>query len=201
MVPVHALPLLVRIALLMYACFAALALLGKAIFDRRRAERPDDTPLKRHELPMSAAERDRIRDRQIDRIYGEWRNNAHENAWRTLMTQVEQSAEPLDELRWLHGRISCWPDRRLANRVAQEMLPRLLAAHRYSEALSVTRRRLADDSSFRPLTAADSLRMARIARDGGDRPTARALLHDFTRFFPGDPLRPVADELMRQLER
>jgi hypothetical protein len=43
--------------------------------------------------------------------------------------------------------------------------------------------------------------MARVARDGGDRPTARALLRDFPRIFPNDPLQPAADELNQQLQR
>jgi hypothetical protein len=47
----------------------------------------------------------------------------------------------------------------------------------------------------------ETLRIARIARDGGDRPTARALLRDFQRIFPNDPLQPAADELSRELQR
>ncbi len=43
--------------------------------------------------------------------------------------------------------------------------------------------------------------MVRIARDGGDRPTARALLRDFQRIFPNDPLQAAADDLTRELER
>jgi|GEM_PF-2081743 len=46
-----------------------------------------------------------------------------------------------------------------------------------------------------------TVRMVHIARDGGDRPTARALLRDFRSIFPNDPLQPVADALTRQLER
>jgi hypothetical protein len=85
--------------------------------------------------------------------------------------------------------------------VAQELVPRLLAISRLSEALTVTRQRLAADPDYRPVTAMETLRMVRVARDGGDRPTARALLRDFQRIFPNDPLQRAADDLAAQLER
>ena len=65
----------------------------------------------------------------------------------------------------------------------------------------MTRERLAADPEYRPVTATETLRIVRIARDGGDRPTARALLRDFPRIFPNDPLQSAADELSRELQR
>ncbi len=90
---------------------------------------------------------------------------------------------------------------RLAGRVAQELIPRLISINRFGEAITLTRQRLAADRDFRPVTAEETLRMARIARDGGDRPTARALLRDFQRIFPNDPLETAAQGLTRELER
>ena len=193
-------PRLVCVAILMYGWLSVLALLGGAIRERRISD-PDDSPLERRELPISREEIEKERDRKIDSIYGEWRSGAQKNAWETLMREVESSADPLDELRWMYERISRWPEPRLVSRVAQEFVPRLLAANRYGEAITVTRQRLAADPEYRPVTANETLRIARVARDGGDRPTARALLRDFPRFFPKDPLQSVADELSQQLER
>jgi len=195
------LPRFVRIALIMYGWISVLALIGGAVFERRQADGPDTTPLERYEEPMSFDERERLRDHQIDSIYGEWRSGAHKNAWQTLTRQVEQSEDPIAELCWMHERISRWPDFRLGSRVAQELIPRLLAVSRFGEAINLTRQRLKVDPDFRPVTAADTLRMVRIARDGGDRPTARALLRDFQRVFPNDTLQPVAKDLEQQLER
>ena len=93
------------------------------------------------------------------------------------------------------------PASRLAGRVAQELIPRLLSIKRYGEAIALTRRRLATDRDFRPVTAAETLQMVRLARDGGDRPTARSLLRDFERIFPNDPLQAASDELTSELER
>lgn len=194
------LPLFGLLAIFMFGWLAVLALLGGAIRERRIAD-PDDSPVERYEEAMPAAQVAKLRERKIDSIYGEWRNGAEKNAWQTLMRTVEESGDPLEEMRWMLERISGWPEKRLANRVAQELVPRLLAISRYSEAITVTRQRLAADPEYRPVTANETLRMVRVARDGGDRPTARALLRDFQRIFPNDPLQPAADELAAQLQR
>jgi hypothetical protein len=195
-----ALPLVVIVAALMFAWLSVLALLGGAILERRISD-PDDSPLERRELEVSPEEIRKQRDRQIDSIYGEWRNGAQKNAWQTLLRTVNDSNDPVDELRWMLERISGWPEPKLADRVAQELVPRLLSISRFGEAIAVTRQRLAADPEYRPVTAYETLRMVRVARDGGDRPTARALLRDFPRFFPNDPLQAAADDLARQLQR
>ncbi|MEJ0035136.1 MAG: hypothetical protein WDO68_03475 [Gammaproteobacteria bacterium] len=193
-------PLLVEVVVLMFGWLAVQALLGGAIRERRISD-PDDSPVERYEEAVSAEEIDKQRERKIDRIYGEWRSGAQKNAWRTLMREVEDSGDPIAELRWLLGRVAHWDEPRLLNRIVQELAPRLIALSRFGEALIVTRQRLAADPEYRPITATETLRLARIARDGGDRPTARALLRDFPRVFPNDPLQPAADELSRELQR
>jgi hypothetical protein len=150
---------------------------------------------------VSPEEIERQRDRKIDRIYGEWRSGAQKNAWQTLMREAQDSGDPIAELRWMLERISRWNEPRLMNRVVQELVPRLIAISRFSEAIMLTRQRVTADPEYRPTTATETLRIARIARDGGDRPTARALLRDFPRIFPNDPLQPAADELARELQR
>jgi hypothetical protein len=194
------LPTILKIALLMFGWFSVLALLGGSILERRISD-PDDSPIERAELEVSTADIEKERASKIDSIYGEWRSGSQKNAWQTLMRTVESSEDPVNELRWLLDRIAAWPEPRLAGRVAQELVPRLLAISRFGEAISITRQRLAEDPEYRPVTANETLRMVRVARDGGDRPTARALLRDFQRFFPNDPLQPAADDLAQQLQR
>jgi hypothetical protein len=194
------LPLFALLAIFMFGWLAVLALLGGIIRERRLSD-PDDSPVERYEEAMPPEQVAKLRERKIDSIYGEWRNGAEKNAWQTLMRTVKESGDPLEEMRWMLERISGWPEKRLANRVAQELVPRLLAISRYSEALAVTRQRLVADPGYRPVTATETLRMVRVARDGGDRPTARALLRDFQTIFPNDPLQPAADDLAAQLQR
>jgi hypothetical protein len=143
----------------------------------------------------------RERERQVDRIYAEWRGGAHRNAWLTVLKQLESVEDPVAELRWLYERIAQWPDPRLANRLAQELLPRLLGDRRYSEALRLAAERIQCDSTFRPLSGAEAIRLAELARDGGERPLARSLLEGFDRHFPNDAGHALAQDLAQQLAR
>jgi len=197
--PSEMLPLFIRVAIVMFGWLSVLALLGGAILERRLAD-PDDTPLEKVEREVSPEDTERRREHQLDSIYGEWRSGAQKNAWLTLMRFVEGSNDPIGELRWLHERVLRWHQPTLSTRIAQELVPRLLTVSRYGEAIATTRRQLQEDSDYHPSTADETLRMVRVARDGGDRSTARTLLRNFPRFFPGDPLQPVADDLVRDLE-
>ena len=192
--------LFIEVALLMFGWLAVQALLGGAIRERRISD-PDDSPIDRHETGPSDEDIEKERERKIDRIYGEWRSGAQKNAWQTLMREVQESGDPITELRWFLERTTPWNEPRLTNRIVQELVPRLVALARFSDALALTRQRLAADAAYRPVTATETLRIARIARDGGDRPTARALLRDFQQIFPNDPLQPAADDLSRDLQR
>jgi hypothetical protein len=199
-----ALPLVVQVALIMYAWLAMFALIGGVLFERRVDIGLDDvhTP----ESVSAAADHDddtpdeRARDKEIDRIYAEWRGGAHANAWNTVLGLVGKSSDPVAELRWLYQRASQWPDGRLADRLARELLPRLLAQRATGEALNLVRERLRKDARFRPVGSADLLTLVHLARAGGDRATARLLLQDFSKLYPGDPAQAMVDRLNTQLQ-
>jgi hypothetical protein len=196
-------PLMPRIALLLYGWLATFTLIGGVLLERHDEIGLADANTPEHldpETDMDAI-REKERDRHVDRIYAEWRGGAHVNAWQSIGTHLERSADPMAELRWMYERIARWPDPLLANRLAQDFLPRLLAAKRYGEALILTRERIKAYPEFRPASAAELMQLARLACDGGDRPTARALLRNFQQFYPEDALRPMADELLQQIAR
>ena len=200
--PVSAeLPMVIRIALLMYFWLAAYALIGGVLFTRRwdigldSAFAPEQIEAREHR------ELERERNLEIDRIYAEWRGGAKANAWKTVTALIDSSDDPLDELRWLHERAGRWPDPGLANRLARELLPKLLAAKHFSEALNVVQARVKADPNFRPASSSDLLTSIRLARDAGDRPTARILLSDFARFYPQDKEQRTVEILAQQLER
>lgn len=198
-----ALPLVLRIALLMYAWLAVFSLIGGVLFERRLDLGLDDV-----HTPESIDTRDddeevpdqRARDKEIDRIYAEWRGGAHANAWKTVLALVSQSKDEMAELRWLQQRAAQWPDGRLADRLARELLPRLLAKRITGEALDLARERLRKDPRFRPAGSADLLALVHLARAAGDRATARLLLQDFSTLYPGDPAQAVVDRLNTQLQ-
>jgi hypothetical protein len=197
------LPLVLRIALLMYAWLAVFSLIGGVLFERRfdigldDAHTPESVGADADDEP---APDERIRDREIDRIYAEWRGGAHANAWKSVLTLVGQGKDEMTELRWLYQRAAQWPDGRLADRLARELLPRLLAKRMTGEALNLVRERLKKDARFRPTGSADLLTLVQLARAAGDRATARLLLQDFSTLYPGDPAQAVVDRLNTQLQ-
>jgi hypothetical protein len=185
----------------MYFWLASYALVGGMLFTCREHIGLDATYAPERIEARKNLDVERERSRMIDSIYAEWRGGSRTNAWQTLMTQVDGSTDAMEELRWLHERATRWPDPRLANRIANELLPRLLATRQLSEALSVVQARVSRDPEFRPRASGDLLTLVRLARDAGDRPTARTLLVDFDRFFPEDKEQRAVAALTAQLER
>jgi hypothetical protein len=196
------LPLVLRIALLMYAWLATFSLIGGVLFERRFDIGLDD--VNALESLDTGDDEDtpdeRARDREMDRIYAEWRGGAHANAWKTVLSLVDKSSDQIAELRWLYQRAAQWPDGRLADRLARELLPRLLAKRITGEALDLTRDRLKRDPRFRPTGSADLLTLVQLARTAGDRANARLLLRDFSTLYPGDPAQAMVDRLNTQLQ-
>ena len=194
-------PLMLQIALSVYAWLTVVSLIGGILYERRIELGLDDAhEPETVELDDSAAVA-RARQRSIDRIYAEWRGGSHLSAWQSALAAAAQTADPPAELRWLYEQAQQWPDQRLADRLAQEILPSLLVQKRNGEALDMLRQRLSSSTEFRPLAGTDLIRLAQLARDAGDRATARALLRDFQRFYPNDPANATANLLMQQLER
>jgi len=194
-------PAMLRVAVVMYLWLAAHSLIGGLLFTRRWDIGLDAALAPEQIEARKNRELERERDRQVDRIYAEWRGGVKANAWKTVLKMIAESGEPLEELRWLHRRTSGWPEPGLANRLARELLPRLLAARHFSEALAVVQSRIQADANFRPATSSELLVLVRLARDAGDRPTARMLLSDFARYYPEDKEQRTADILAQQLER
>jgi hypothetical protein len=185
----------------MYAWLALFALIGGVLFERRLDIGLDAAYSLERIDAKAAAEIDHERDRIIDRLYAEWRGGAHINACRTITQLLAQSKSPSDELEWLYAKTAAWPDTRLPNQIAQAWLPLLLESKRHGRVLEVLGERLNADPRFRPRTSNELLRCVRLACEGGERKTARALLQGFDEHFPNDPLHQVARTLSSQLQR
>ena len=195
------LPLTACIALLLYGWLAVFAMVGGVLFERREelsfeARYAPERVQARHD-----AERDRERARFMDSVFAEWRGGAVHNAWRTIERHLESSDDVHTELDWLYEYASSWPDQRLASRLAMEMVPRLIEGRRYGRLLQLIRARVQADVRFRPLNSTQLIKLVELARDAGDRPTARALLADFDEHFPNDAARGSIERLQQQLER
>lgn len=195
------LPEAVRIAVLMYAWLASFAMIGGVLYVRRLELGFEPTHSPEREAEKADRDRQREIDQLIDRIFAEWRGGAYGNAWRTIEAHLNSSPRPNDELRILFQRASQWPDGRLAHRLAQELIPHLLGSRRTGDALNIVRTQLQANANFKPLQSGDTIKLIELARDAGDRRTARALLGGFDERYEDDTARRIAGQLARQLER
>lgn len=190
----------IRIAVVMYALLASFAMIGGVLFERRRELGFEPSHSPEREAEKANRERQREIDHLIDRIFAEWRGGAYGNAWRTIEAHLQQSERPSEDLRALFARASQWPDGRLAFRLAQEMVPQLLAARRTGDALDITRSQLRVDARFKPKASVDAIKLIELARDAGDRRTARMLLAEFDEQYDDEAARKIASQLSRQLQ-
>jgi hypothetical protein len=194
------LPRVLWLAILLYAWLALFSLLGGLLYLRRDELQLDDIYEPETIDPDETAHIERARLHFLDRVYAESRSAPIKNAWQSVQTYLQDSDDALTELHWLYEHTRPWPDRRLGNRIAQELIPKLLATRQTGQALDIARERLMGTPEFRPLAAADLMRLAELARDAGDRPTARRLLQDFSRFYPAEQANTAA-ALFDQLDR
>lgn len=191
-----------RIAVLMYAWLACFAMIGGVLYVRRLELGFEPTHSPEREAEKASRDRQREIDHLIDSVFAEWRGGAYGNAWRTIERHLNGSRHPSEDLRDLFQRASLWPDGRLAHRLAQELIPRLLATRRTGDALNIVRLQLQADATFKPVASGDTIKLIELARHAGDGRTARKLLAGFAeRYAEDDVARRIAGHLGRQLER
>lgn len=195
------LPLVLQLAVLMLLWLMMFATLGGVLHDRRQAigYEPEQSPERR--AADDQRHRDRERDRFADQLFHETRSGAVGNALATIRARAAAGTSALDEYTWIYARVATWPDVKLANRVAQELLPLQLAAKRTGQALKVVNARLLADPTFRPATAEQLVQLALLARAAGNLPLARRLIEDFDQHYPGDPTRARITQLEAMLKR
>jgi hypothetical protein len=190
----------VQIAIYMFCILSIFSVLGGALYERRH-----ELGLETWVSPERTEELQRKQDlrqseKEVTEAYGQMRAGSHTQAWQLLQTWLTARGNAPDDYRWLCGRVAAWGDPRYITRLTEDYVDRLLALKRNGEALDVVARRLTDDPSFRPKSAAATLQIARIAAAAGGTPrVARTLLADFPTRFSGDPSVAAANTLARHL--
>jgi hypothetical protein len=190
----------VQIAIYMFCILSIFSVLGGALYERRHElgletwaspERTEELQRK-HDLRNS--------EKAVTEAYGQVRVGSHTQAWQQLQAWLTSRGNAPDDYRWLCGRVAAWGDPRYITRLTEDYVDRLLALKRNGEALDVVARRLGQDPTFRPKSAAATLQIARMAAAGGGTPrVAHTLLADFSARFAGDPSVAAADALARHL--
>jgi hypothetical protein len=180
---------------MVYVWLATFACLGGTLYERRLDLnfQPAESPERKAE--RSNAELERQRAGVMHRLFGESRGGALATARKSVLKIIADAPRPLDECRWLYQGAAAFEDPRLANYLAQLLLPMLLSQRATGEALEIVRARLAVAADFRPQTAEQLLRLVDLACVAGDRATARQLLAEIDRHYGTDPL---AQSLVRR---
>lgn len=194
-------PLMLRLAIWMLLWLAMFATLGGVIYERRLeiGYEPQHSPERR--AASETSDRDRDRARFADRLFHEYRSGSLTNVLATIQERISACGTPIDEYAWMLERASAWPNPKLAHRLAQDLLPLLLAARRNGEALDVVQRRVSADPGFRPATAGQTITAALLARSAGNTALARLLVSDFEARFPDDPTPGSVEQLRQLLQR
>src|ERR1700722_10502391 len=190
----------VQIAIFMFCILSIFSVLGGALYERRHElgletwASPERTEELRRKQDLRESEK------EVTEAYGQMRVGSHTHAWQLLQTWLAARGNAPDDYRWLCARVASWGDPRYMTRLTEDYVDRLLVLKRNGEALDVVARRLTDDPTFRPKTAAATLQIARIAAAGGGTPrVARTLLADFPARFAGDPSVAAAAALARHV--
>jgi hypothetical protein len=193
-------PTWVLIPMAQFAWLSLFALIGGALYEQRQAlgYEPIDSPERRAQRAQQSLEHER--SRFLDRVYGEARGGNLAAAWDSIERELAARDHAFEFYDWLLERLTRLPSAALAARLAQDYIRRALG-HDNARVTVLARRCLAVDADFRPRSSAETLRVAELARLAGDRATARALLADFDRHFPGDAAAVQAAAMAEQLRR
>jgi hypothetical protein len=167
-------------ALGMYAWLALFALIGGALFEHRL-----EIGLEAAHAPERVANRlqvqlDAERDRFVDRVFAQARGGNLRGAWQTIEQRLEAEQQQKDVYEWLSARLGRHDDQRLATRLAQAWIHRLLGQDN-GRVVELVRERQGLDATFHPRTQAETLRVAELLRLAGLRGNAEALLASYER--------------------
>ncbi|HEU4654911.1 MAG TPA: hypothetical protein VFS47_13060 [Steroidobacteraceae bacterium] len=194
------LPESVRLAFAMYGWLAIFALIGALLFEHRLhlGFEPVNSP--ERDQARADGELERKRQAATDRVFAEYRGGSFANAWDTALAYANAQPDWLAEMLWMLQRARAWPDQRIANRFAREVVPKLLAAKRTGEALDIVRERLHASAHFQLADGKDLVALAQLAKLAGHRTAARQLITIFERDFPDHPDSSVARRLHDELK-
>ena len=169
-------------ALGMFAWLSLFSLLGGSLYEEREALGHEAVNTPERAAHRAQRQLDREHARFIDAVYAQARSGNLAGAWQTLERELAAHNHGFETYDWLLERLSRLDDQRLANRVAQDYIHRALGRDN-SRVTQILRQRLSRDAQFRPQSAAETLRVAMLARLAGDRAGAQCLLEDFPNHF------------------
>jgi hypothetical protein len=167
-------------ALGIYAWLALFSLIGGALFEHRmnlgfEAMHAPERLARRLQVQLDAE-----RDRFVDGVFAQARGGNLRGAWETIEQRLEAEQQQKDAYEWLNARLASHEDQRLANRLVQTWIHRLLGTDN-GRVIELVRERLRNDADFHPRTHAETLRVGELLRLAGQRGGAETLLASYAR--------------------
>jgi hypothetical protein len=191
-----------ELAIALFGILSIFSMLGGVLHERRHELGIDTRHSPERTADLERREELRLGDAVVTEAYGLVRVGSHTKAWAMLQDWLAAQGRSVENYHWLCERVASWTDPRYVTRLTEEYVDKLLTLRQDGQALDVVADRLEKDPSFRPKTAAATLRIAQRAARGGGKPRiARALLADFAKRFEGDLAVAAAEALASELVR
>jgi hypothetical protein len=188
-------------ALYVFAWLSLFSLLGGSLFEAREALGHEAMHAPERAADKAQRQVERERSAFIDAAYAQMRSGNLAGAWLAIESRLGAHHRDRETYDWLLERLERLDDARLANRLAQDQIRHALGRDN-GRVVEILRRRLALDPLFRPRSAAETVRVAQLARLSGDRSSAQRLLGDFATHFGDAPpaLQSAAQAEIQRLE-
>jgi len=173
--------------LMALAWLSLCALIGGSLFEERAALGLEAVHAPERIEARAQRALEQTRTAFVDRVYGQARGGNLADAWADIERELAASGHAIGCYQWLLERLARLDDPRLANRLAQQWIHQALGRDN-GRVVALARERLTADPGFRPRSAAETLRVATLARLAGEPRIAERLLERFTEYFPESPL-------------
>lgn len=183
----------------LYAFLVVFSATGGALYSRRleMGTPTVDSPEQQHE--RRTREENNDRDNFLDEAYRLTRGDRVRDAHALVRRELSGNNSGPDRHQAIFTALAKWESKRLALRVGRDLVSNLVEHRRSRDAVRVARQCVTWDPHFRPLRAAEAIRLANEARQVGDPALARRLLAGFESTYPGDPATAVAATLREEL--
>jgi hypothetical protein len=172
------LPRLVWYALGQLAAFSVAATLGGVLYARRTALGLDAWESPERRAAASDAATARARARIVDEVYALLRARELSAAWDRLCAGLGTPPPDPDTYRWFRDRAAQWQDRRIADRLNEALVARLLALGRRGEALVEVERWWQHGGTYAPGSERDVDVLKSVAAGLGRDATRERLVAD-----------------------
>jgi hypothetical protein len=168
------LPTWLRGMLAIYAWLALYAVIGGALYEHRHEVGLEAIHSPENRGRALAHHHDRERERFVDGLFAQVRNGNPAGAWAAIDKDLGAHGQASARYEWLLQRLGALDDQRLASRLAQDYIHRLLGKDN-GRVVEIVRERLSLDPQFQMRSAAEALRVAELLRLAGDRASAERL--------------------------